>query len=500
LDVDDITWNDLDMDSVFQVMNHTGTSLGEEYLYATLRKLSNSQEELMKREYLISYFETHEKEREQIQNALFYSGKLKDHGFHSNLKKIKTVTSKKGKHVFLGLGLLVSFIVMIASLIKDSWIGPSVAITLGFLCVNIIEYSKRKAQIEPYLKTIAYILKMLYSMKQLTNEKIDGLSDYMEEIERIYSSFHSFQKKARLVMGGKNMSGSIVDILMDYVKMLFHVDLIMFDELTKELIEKNDDIERMFEVIGLIDSMIAVASFRAYLEHGYCKPEFVAQKRPMLKVKDMYHPLVKKPVKNSLEENQCVLLTGSNASGKSTFIKTVAINAILAQTIHTCTAASYQASFFQVSSSMALTDNLQGKESYYIVEIKSLKRILDRTNKNVPMLCFVDEVLRGTNTLERIAASSQILKALSETNTLCVAATHDIELTYILEKYYKNYHFREKIEGKQVIFDYQLQKGRAVSRNAIKLLEMIGYQEEITRQATIEANYFLESGIWRNMN
>ena len=145
---------------------------------------------------------------------------------------------------------------------------------------------------------------------------------------------------------------------------------------------------------------------------------------------------------------------------------------------------------------MALKDNILSNESYFIVEIKSLKRILDKTNRKYPVLCFVDEVLRGTNTLERIAASSRILASLSNENSLCFAATHDIELTYILEDYYFNYHFRERIEGNQVLFDYRLYKGRAVSRNAIKLLKLLGYSKDIIDNAEDAANQYMKTGEW----
>ena len=127
-----------------------------------------------------------------------------------------------------------------------------------------------------------------------------------------------------------------------------------------------------------------------------------------------------------------MLLTGSNASGKSTFLKTVALGAIMAQTINTCPADHYEACFFHICSSMALRDDLDSGESYYIVEIKSLKRILDQAGQ-YPLLCFVDEVLRGTNTVERIAASTQILKSLGRKNLICFAATHDSELKELLK-------------------------------------------------------------------
>ena len=131
-----------------------------------------------------------------------------------------------------------------------------------------------------------------------------------------------------------------------------------------------------------------------------------------------------------------------------------------------------------------------------MVEIKSLKRIIDQLQHKIPVLCFVDEVLRVTNTLERIASSSQILKSISLDNSLCFAATHDIELTYILEKYYKNYHFQEEITDNDIHFDYHLYEGRATSRNAIKLLQLLGYKKEITQAAMKEADIFLTEGNW----
>lgn len=121
---------------------------------------------------------------------------------------------------------------------------------------------------------------------------------------------------------------------------------------------------------------------------------------------------------------------------------------------------------------------------------------MDKSKGDYPILCFVDEVLRGTNTLERIAASSRILATLAKENALCFAATHDIELTYILENYYSNYHFREKVEGNQVLFDYKLYKGRAVSKNAIKLLNLLGYSKDIIIEAENAADQYMKTGEW----
>ena len=148
---------------------------------------------------------------------------------------------------------------------------------------------------------------------------------------------------------------------------------------------------------------------------------------------------------------------------------------------------------------MALRDDLDLGDSYYMVEIKSLKRILDASSvKEVPVLCFIDEVLRGTNTIERIAASSKILAhfAGEKSTVLCFAATHDGELSDILGKTYEVHHFEGELENGDVNFDYTLKAGPATKRNAISLLKSIGYDENIVSDAEKMAQRFEKTGIW----
>ncbi len=295
------------------------------------------------------------------------------------------------------------------------------------------------------------------------------------------------------------MEGNITDILMDYVRLLTHVDIIKFQSMAREVLRLRDDLNVMYETVGYLDSMLAAASYREMMGE-WCEPQLTRAKDRQfyLEADELYHPLLTDPVKNTIHTHRNVLLTGSNASGKSTFIKTVAINAILAQTIHTVLADSYRANFFRIYSSMALRDDIMSSESYYMVEIRSLKRIVDQSKcQGEPVLCFIDEVLRGTNTVERIAASTEILELLAAQNAFCFAATHDIELTELLKKQYDNYHFEEQVEEDDVIFDYRLREGKAMTRNAIKLLHMIGYDPKIVERAQERVEYFVEHGSWQ---
>ena len=146
---------------------------------------------------------------------------------------------------------------------------------------------------------------------------------------------------------------------------------------------------------------------------------------------------------------------------------------------------------------MSLKDNLSENDSYYMAEIKSLKRIMDKAGSGRTIICFIDEVLRGTNTIERIAASSQILKELTAENVICFAATHDIELTHILDQSYSNYHFEEEVCGEDVNFNYHLKKGRSVTRNAIRLLKVMEYPDRIVKGAEQQVEEFTNTGKWK---
>ena len=490
--IDDITWNDLDMDNVFAYANNTKCSAGEEYLYYLLRTPVTEQKTLDERERLIHFFATHESERVELEVCFQQIGKTRRFSINDYIDLL--VTLEKESNVEHYIALCTIPIGLILMTVFE--VGVGFAVMLMLLVFDVVRYYKRKGEIQPYLTTFSHILKMLDVSKEISQLKINEVQTYVDNIASIRKKFKKFRFGSSLLMSTQRETGSLAEAFLDYIRVATHIDLLKFNSMLEEIKRNADTIDELVENIGTLDALISVASFRKSLPF-YSLPELRETKEVFLDVKDVYHPLIVNPVANSIAENRNVLITGSNASGKSTFLKTVAINAILSQTIYTSISSFYRASFFQIYSSMALKDNLQGNESYYIVEIKSLKRILSHADEGIPMLCFVDEVLRGTNTVERISASAQILKSLSKKQVLCFAATHDIELTHMLENEYSNYHFQEEIQENDILFNYELYRGRAVSRNAIKLLSMIGYDKEIIENAEHTAMHFLKTGEWR---
>lgn len=489
-DVDDITWNDLDMNRIYRRMNTCCSSIGSEYLYATLRKLKFTSKELEKNSKLAEEFSKNKEERIKTQLILSKIGKTSKISIYEYLTRMNEVASY---NCVINKIQILLFLFAVLGIILNY--KPALALALLMIGINVATYYHHRAKIAPYLSFFSYMVRLNKNIEDLYKIDIKELEDYKNSLKKDSKKLIKL-RKGTFWLSASEVSGSFFDTVMDYIKMIFHVDIIKFYSMLVVLKNNQDAINDVYEIIGNIDTCIAIASYREGLEY-YSEPILKDTKNIEYSVTDVYHPLISNPISNSISEKSSVLLTGSNASGKSTFIKTLAINAILSQTIYTSLSKSYEAPFYKIYTSMALRDDLLSGESYYMVEIKSLKRIINAEHENRPILCFVDEVLRGTNTLERISASAHILTHIAKDNSMCFAATHDIELTKILSNDYNNYHFQEKIMDNDVKFDYKLYTGEAKSRNAIKLLKMIGYSDEIVNNASHMANNFLENGVWK---
>ena len=490
--VDDITWNDLDMDSVYSLVNNSRSSSGDDFLYRMLRTPLQNPEELDERRRVINYFRKNESVRVKYQLELSRIGRSKKYAMIDYVKTISGVVPDSNLGHYLQLAMYLVAIVMI---ILQPPTGILVAI--GVLIYNLYTYFKIKSSIEPYFVTVGAIVHLVDCAQGILKLNVSELKEYSDRIREAAKILNSVKRDSKaLGSAGLGNGGNIMSVMSDYFNMFFRVDLIKFNRLIAKLQKHKAEVLILMEELGRIDAYISVASFEEMLPFR-CEAELTKEKGCGLQASDLYHPLLTEPVANSISVDNPVLLTGSNASGKSTFLKTVAISQLLAQTCGIALAKSFRSGFYRLYSSMALKDNIQEKESYFIVEIKSLKRIMDAVGEDdVPVMCFIDEVLRGTNTVERIAASSRILEQFAKDGVMCFAATHDIELTHLLEHAYANYHFKEDVQDNDVIFNYRLYEGRATTRNAIKLLGILGYDQSVIDAADRTAGQFLEKGIW----
>lgn len=491
--IDDLTWNDLDMDEIFKQMAYTQSSIGDGYLYYLLRNPKVREEELLRMEERISYFQRETEDRVSMQMLLHEVGRTGKYALADYLDYLVELPRKSNLKHYLADALLLAAIPLMFF-----QVGYGLTAFFVILTFNIMTYFKEKAQIDPYLTSFRYIFHLIHGGESVSRQAPEVLREEAEALEAAVKQFDRFRRNSFILMP----FGGELELFLDYLRMCLHLDLIKFNRMLSELQNHIEEIDTMMELIGGIDAEIAIGAYRSFLPQ-FTLPLFTTPEREggcKLRIAAGYHPLIKNAVPNSFCMEKNILLTGSNASGKSTFLKMAALNILLAQTIHTCPAAEYEGNMYHLLSSMSIKDSMLTGESYYMVEIRAVKRILEKARESqIPVFCMIDEVLKGTNTIERIAAASQILQGMAERGICCMAATHDIELTSILERSYDNYHFEELVKDGDIYFLYELKKGKAVSRNALRLLQNMGYEETLVERAEAMAKEFTEQGEWRRL-
>jgi DNA mismatch repair ATPase MutS len=189
-----------------------------------------------------------------------------------------------------------------------------------------------------------------------------------------------------------------------------------------------------------------------------------------------------------------VLITGSNMSGKTTFVRALGANAVLAQSVATTRASIWRAPVFRIRTSIGQSDSLLEGKSYYLAEVESVRRMLLSKESGVQHLFLLDELFRGTNTSERVAAGYATLAWLHRGDDLVVVATHDVELHALLGDTYEAYHFREQVQDGALTFDYRVQPGLSSTRNAIALLEVMRFPAGLVADARSALGHRADAG------
>jgi len=244
--------------------------------------------------------------------------------------------------------------------------------------------------------------------------------------------------------------------------------------------------------IGEVDVALSVASLRAE-PRFWCTPHWA--RAGSASVCGAWHPLVDAPVANDgeLRMGAGLIITGANMSGKSTYLRTLGLAAVLARTLDTCPATSWTGPAFTVRSLIGRNDDLATGKSYYQVEAEGVVDMLRRAQSSVPTLFLLDELLRGTNTVERLAAGEAVLRGLLDTTTglsrhVVVVATHDGELVSMLQELYTPVHFRETVTDGALQFDFKRHEGPATTRTAIALLQAAGASDAVVAMARRRAD------------
>jgi hypothetical protein len=469
--------NDIDFCELFAFIDRTHSKIGQQYLFNQLLAIG-AHTNFEEQEQLINHFLENDGVKTKVQTLLSKLNKRESHYISALFLDGYIPKPKWFRWIKVLLALTVIALVF-------TFIFHEIFILLFLLFItNLSIYIWNKKNILTYIDSIPQLPLLCKIAGELTQLNLisksnDSILASIASINELKSKifYFKFEKKTDSEFAG------LILFFRELIKILFLSEPLVVFETLEKLDKKRKDIQNLFEYIGKVDSALSVAAIRNSVGN-YCIPTAVSTGK-ILEFTDIYHPLIPNCITNSMTiKDRSILLTGSNMSGKTTFIRTIAINLLLAQTINTCLAKDFKFSPTRLFSAIRISDDLLNDKSYYFEEVATIKNMIDESHSSCNNLFLLDEIFKGTNTIERIAAGKAVLSYLAKSeNNLVFVSTHDIELTDLLIDEYDLYHFTEIIQDGQIHFDYKLKAGNLSTKNAIRILEINDYPPEVIQEA-----------------
>jgi len=357
-----------------------------------------------------------------------------------------------------------------------------VPILLGFVNVIILGWVFYKVQAISKQTERGYkslnALRFHIDMIEKSHFKSEKLKAFKSTLEHDSTKASKTIKDLQLILNSLQSRTNMLYIIFDILLLL---DVFWYIRVNTWKKENQTDIAKWFETIGELDALISMAGL------AYSNPDFsyptISQDHFDIKATGLGHPLIKSKnrVTNNFEfhgQGGICLITGSNMSGKSTFLRTVGVNCTLGLIGAPVCAKEMTVSDLKIFTSMRSQDDLEENVSSFYAELKRLKQLLAYIDGKTPVLFMIDEVLKGTNSKDRHKGALALIKQLNLAYAFGFVSTHDIELGNITNELQgvKNYSFNSEIIGDEIKFDYTLTPGICKSFNATKLMQKMGIE------------------------
>jgi hypothetical protein len=476
--------NDLNISgefSLFRLLNNTSTSIGADYLLNWLCDENPQYEEVIERQNLIKELAPLFRFRDKL---TFYARCNGSDEFDGKRLLNQISNTVNNKIPFLQFGALILLALI------------NIILFAGFYFYSI------PALFSLFL--IAYLALFFMNgkyIKNLLNDASD-LSDGFKKIEKTLTFIEDFNFRSNTIkylcdpvkknspkaaMKRMNILLTLIGlrsnpVLQIAINVIFPVDYLLNFLFTKHTALLLKQLPQWLDVWHKLDGLSALANF-SQLHQDYTFPQIEKNKDSdkndnILDVKKMGHPLINESgrIDNNFSlsvGNEIALITGSNMSGKSTFLRTVGINIVLAYAGGAVCASHFRVKMLKLLSCINISDSLGEGISYFYAEVKRLKLIIEQ-QKSVFFL--IDEIYRGTNNRERLIGSRAIISKLASKHNVGIISTHDLELT-TMEKEIStlhNYHFRDMVADGKMSFDYKLHEGPCPTTNALKIMKAEG--------------------------
>lgn len=317
----------------------------------------------------------------------------------------------------------------------------------------------------------------LISVQEFKTEALKRISENLNRDDGILKGFKSLER----IIQAYNISFN--PLIHQILSGFFMWDYRLAGFALKWKQKYKDAVASSFDAVSDVEQMLSLSTISKV--RNTCSAVIENTDEVYVKGADMYHPLISvdKAVANSAHIREGVtIITGSNMSGKTTFLRTVAINLILAYMGAPVCAKEFSASNMKVFTSMRITDDVAEGISTFYAEILRIKAMADFRKNDVPMICFIDEIFKGTNSADRIVGAKEVIKGLGGKKCITLVSTHDFELCEVKDREGKpavNYHFEEHYEDDKLSFDYTIKNGRCTTTNARAILKMAGFNVQL---------------------
>ncbi len=422
-------------------------------------------------------------------------------------RSVGSAAGASGRLSTKGVGAWAGGTSRIRELRRSAWIASLLAASAALLLVLDLLAGWGRLWLLPLLGNLLYLLSQQEQIRTVFGRGLELEAEY-GRLGELFGLLEAFRCEGRPhlsqllepVQSGQNRPSSVFSRTARLVSLLsvraypllwlplnvvFPWDFWLGLRLERLRLRTGRAIAQWLGVLHRLDAAQSLALF-AFSHPGYAFPRLEPGAVPLLESRRLGHPLIPsgRRVCNDFRiggDTRITLITGSNMSGKSTFLRTVGINLQLARAGAPVCAESMRTSVFEVFSCIRVSDSVMDGFSYFYAEVQRLRRLLERLEEpGEPVFFLIDEIFKGTNNRERLIGSRSFVRTLAESDGLGLVSTHDLELTGLADQLpgLVNLHFREEVSAGRMIFDYRLRPGPCPTTNALEIMKSAGLPVE----------------------
>ena len=476
IDINKDLFYDLDIvgnNSLFQLVNVAKSIGGKRNLANEFNKVNLTEKEMLDRQATVKELTENFDFNIDFQECLLSYKHIQQNDFSKITKKLNV---NKSSNLFSFILNILFSLISITTLILSLTNVINVSIFLiCFLFNFFFSYIVIIVNKQDY-NPISDCSRKLSNLKPLF-DLVNNTSFDSEELIKLQKDINEGKESIDKLANLSSLDSLRVNFISNFIiNGLFPLNSLILSKYKKVITDESvNKINLSIKAIEQLEMLLSLTTIKLIKENSVTP---IYTNNTKIDVQDIKHPMLNENVciaNDFISNDDINIITGSNMSGKSSFMKTIAVNLILANCGSNVCATSFTFTFLRMFTSIKVSDDINKNISTFYGELLRIKNIIDYSKEiTYPMIVFIDEIFKGTNYNDRIFGAKEIIKLLSTLNCIVIISTHDFELCQIDNKSIYNYHFEERYENGNIIFDYKLLKGKCKTTNARFLMNSIG--------------------------